>query len=268
MWKKVKVINKINKQSYTYYHFQKDQRSPEWLKARVGRVTASNANVASSGTSRFKTRDELADELCGIKKSFNSPEAIERMQHGIDNEPVALSHLIKLTNLKIKERGLCIPEDDILTGFSPDGIIDSIDNQDTLGTTTNPQLGDGLVEIKNPQKMYFPLLQHQTMIEHGFIPDKYKHDHIYDSHYDQIQLSLHISKREWCIYFVFISEENYYKEIVYYNRKYTTDVLLPGINYFIANYLLPRLKRFRLKVITPTEFDIDDLTRKYQQYVN
>ena len=262
MWTKVVTKIKINNKPYFYYVLKEEQRTKEWHKAKIGRVTASNV-TAARGQSQFKTQTVLADELCNITKPVHSDEALKRMKYGVDNESTSIKYLEKLTGYKITDCGLCINAEQNLLGFSPDGLIDYEHNPNIIDYDI---LGEGMIEAKNPQKMYIKLTQHAGMLNAGFIPDKFYHQHIFDAHYDQIQLSLYISKRLWCIYFVYISEEEYYKETVYFNELYTEKTLLPQVNSFIANYLLPRLKKFHLKIETPTEFDIDDLLEQYSNF--
>ena len=262
MWSKIRENEK------TLYVLNEEQKSKNWKKSKNGRVTASIANIAR-GQSRFKTDVTLANELCLITKPIYTSEAMTRINHGVNTENEALLYLEKITGFKITEQSLTVPEDEEILGFSPDGMI-NLSNGNNLQISNRENLeGDGMIEIKCPGEMYRPLKSFVSMKSLGiYTPEKTYHEHIYDSHYDQIQLSLYISGRKWCIYFVYINEEEYYKEIVHHNDEYIEKLLLPGLYDFIANLLLPRLKKFRLSIETPNDFDIDSLIEKYSIYKN
>lgn len=115
-----------------------EQGSEEWVKARIGRVTASRiADVVARtrsgyGASRANYMAELiAERLTGTPttKIITQP-----MQWGKDQEPHARALYEFMHDVTIKQVGLVIHPDIEMAAASPDGLIGD----------------DGLIEIKCP----------------------------------------------------------------------------------------------------------------------
>lgn len=148
-----------------------EQRSPEWFKARLGRLTASRvADMMAKtrngwGASRANYAWELAIErLTGEPiPSFCSPA----MQWGIDHEDHARAAYQIHALCTVEEIGF-IEHPKLFAGASPDGLV-----------------GDkGMVEIKCPN----PSTHGETLLT-GKIDDKYL---------KQMQFQMACSGREWC----------------------------------------------------------------------
>jgi hypothetical protein len=119
------------------------QGTPEWLAARVGRVTASRADAFLLEPKR-KGLTELAmradyrrqlvfERLTGttIDEKFVSPD----MQRGMDLEPAARQAYEARTGAWVEQVG-CLLHTELMAGGSPDGVIGDY---------------DGLIEIKCPR---------------------------------------------------------------------------------------------------------------------
>ncbi len=115
------------------------QRSPEWYALRCGKLTASSAAdvlVTGRGSAESLTRRDLrlrlaCERLTGITESgFVSDE----MQRGIEKEADAVAAYEAKTGLLVDTSVGFMEADDVLAGYSPDGIV-----------------GDGLVECKCPK---------------------------------------------------------------------------------------------------------------------
>lgn len=150
-----------------------EQRSEEWFKARLGKVTASNlSNVMATtktGESAYRKnyRHQLVTErLTGKQIEIPINQA---MQHGIDTEDEARDFYV-FKYADVEEIGFIDHPTIDMAGASPDGLV---------GT-------DGLIEIKCRQ----PQNHTETLISHQ-IPDKYKL---------QMYWQMACTGRKWCDY--------------------------------------------------------------------
>ena len=115
-----------------------DQRTPEWLAARLGKVTASRvADVMAKTKSGYSASRQnymaqlICERLTGKQSESFSNAA---MQRGTELEPIARSEYEIRNDVMVFETGLVIHPDIEHFGASPDGLV-----------------GDaGLVEIKCP----------------------------------------------------------------------------------------------------------------------
>lgn len=105
-----------------------EQRSPEWHKARSGRLTGSQF-AAAIGVSPYCSRQRLYRILTGREAPAPTNPA---MQYGIDHESIAIDRYECETGLIVKPSGF-IEHGDYL-GVSPDGLV----------------ANDGAIEVKCP----------------------------------------------------------------------------------------------------------------------
>ena len=149
-----------------------EQRSDEWFKARVGKVTASRISDVMSktkagyGTARAKYMSELVTErLTGRPAlSYTSPA----MQWGIENEDAARAAYEALEGVLV-DKAFFVPHPDIPNcGASPDGYVGS----------------EGLVEIKCPLST-----THTTYLLTKEVPKDYLL---------QMQWQMACTGRKWC----------------------------------------------------------------------
>ena len=150
-----------------------EQRSDEWFKARLGKVTASNlANVTAStksGESAYRRnyRHQLVTErLTGKPTEIYVNQA---MQHGIDTEDEARDFYVFKYN-DVEEVGFVDHPTIDMAGASPDGLVGD----------------DGLIEIKCRQ----PQNHTETLISHQ-IPSRYRL---------QMFWQMACTGRRWCDY--------------------------------------------------------------------
>lgn len=221
------------------------QGSDDWLRERQGqipieylkngtaetinaRVTGSNFGSAS-GWSHFTTPEDLAQYISGRKKRIFSPESIENMAHGTKYEPVAREWYENATGLKVEEVGLAVPKWNFHLGASVDGIV--IDSE-------------GILEIKCPKRMYGPLVEHMYNLETGWkAPNAYYHEHIWSSHYAQMQGGMAILGKKWCDYVVYCTEDRrVFKERILFDHFYWEKKLYPSLQSFLHTYLFPVLE--------------------------
>ena len=147
-----------------------EQRSDEWLEARVGKITASRikgitAKPKAGQAINATLLDVLSERLTGIQIETPITKA---MQWGIDCEPLA-KHAYELATFRTVVECGFIPHHIIpQSGASPDGLIGD----------------DGLIEIKCPDTT-----KHLNTLITGQVPS---------DHLPQIIWQLACTGRDWC----------------------------------------------------------------------
>lgn len=230
----------------TFWINLNEQRTPQWHQARRGRVTASNFGTAI-GDSKFSTPQQLADSISSITKLPVSERSQIAMDYGTQNEDTARQWYCQNYNKIVKEFGLAVPKYELRIGGSVDGVV--IDDPCNID---KPWIGDGIIEIKCPMKMYEPLKNHEDKILSGWVPDQYYHDHIWKTHYDQMIGCMAILNKKWCDYIVYCIPENIsYVEKIYFNQSYWDNYLYPKLTDFLDNILQPRLQQYNITIDIP-----------------
>jgi len=145
------------------------QRTEEWFRARLGKVTASrivDVMAKGQGVTRKKYMIELlVERLTGKHTESYINEA---MQWGIDEEPMAVAEYEIQTGNLVTPVGFIDHPDIKMAGASPDGFV-----------------GDnGLIEVKSPNTS-----THVDFLLSGKIDRKY----IF-----QMMWQMDSTKREWC----------------------------------------------------------------------
>lgn len=148
-----------------------EQRSEEWLKARLGIPTASRFNdiVALTRNGYSTQRKNYCAELVIQRLTQQIPEHYENaaMAWGTETEPVARLQYELLTGKEVEETGLWLLND-LDAGASPDGFVGK----------------DGLLEIKCPNTA-----THLETLRTGNLPNWYK---------AQVQGQMWVTDRKWC----------------------------------------------------------------------
>jgi exodeoxyribonuclease (lambda-induced) len=215
------------------------QGSDPWFQHRKFRLTASNFGAAI-GKSSYCTPLDIALDITNIKsKTHNKFQDTKRdpddfsfynrhkfnSQHGVITEPKAREWYCRTRNVKVVEVGLAVPKWETRIGASLDG--------DIVGT-------DGMIEIKSPLEMYESLRNHTAKIKTGWRPPPFYHNHIWETHYAQMQGGMKITGKKWCDYIVYATESNLsYVERVLFNPTYWDTILWPGIQNFLNNVMEP-----------------------------
>ena len=118
-----------------------EQRSEEWYKMRMDKLTASSF-AAALNKCHFTTRDELL-----LSKLEDKPyESNAITEWGVKYEDIAIAFYEELYNVKVLEFGLIPHPDFDAFGASPDGICDDTGNKEYISR---------MVEIKCPPKRKF-----------------------------------------------------------------------------------------------------------------
>lgn len=206
-----------------YWQHKAVQGSQLWLNSR-NRLTASKFDAATNDKPKFDTQQDVADYILGRKKPVFTAEAKIRMQFGNDNEPKVRDWYTNTYGYQVIETGLAVPKWNLYLGASSDG--DVYDKDGKL---------IGVIEIKCPTKMYAPLLKMYGQPRENI----YAHDHIWSSHYAQMQGNMAVKQVLWCDYIVAdLYADQVIVERVYWNAEYWNQYLYPRLVKFINTHLL------------------------------
>lgn len=175
----------------TYWEHTAAQGTPEWLDARIGRVNGSDTG-SLGGHSSFDTPEQTGKYISGAEQKEFSERSQTAMAHGHKWESVARDWYATTSNVQVVELGLCVSKSDIRIGASVDGVV--------VGTP-------GIIEIKCPQKMYRPIQKYQELKAGGWQPPDGYHDHIWRTHYCQMQQAMWVLCKQWCDYIVYSVED-------------------------------------------------------------
>jgi len=211
--------------SKRYTIFNVAQKTKEWFELKKRRITGTGIE-ACLGESRFTTQEEYARQLLGLEKKHFTEEEKARMNYGVLHEDDARKYYEDRYNVKVNDCGFAIPTWDDRLGGSPDGLVGN----------------DGIIEIKCPQKMYIPLYKEWERREHDENYVCTNFDHIWKSHYYQMQAYMIILERNWCDYIVYcIPEDKCFIERVPVDKKLWNEYIYPGINKFWNKFIAPQI---------------------------
>jgi putative phage-type endonuclease len=153
-------------------HTELLQGSPDWLKARLGKISASKVSSIMGKRGFGKTGETYAVELT-TELILQEPTFVPvsfAMEFGTENEPFAREIYEDNRGVKVEEVG-GIEKDGLW--FSPDGLVGE----------------DGIIEIKCPQPS-----QHMRNLLSDTVLAQYT---------DQIQFGLMVTGRKWCDFISF-----------------------------------------------------------------
>lgn len=145
-----------------------EQGSYEWLKSRIGYVTASGVPAVMAKGSGATRQNYMVKMLCEMlsgepTKGYKS----KNMQNGNDNEPIARSLYERITGNTVRQLGFYYLEGERL-GASTDGEVNT----------------EGIIEIKN----VIPAEQ-VRLLTTGKIKDAYV---------KQMQTQMYVLEKQWC----------------------------------------------------------------------
>jgi putative phage-type endonuclease len=150
-----------------------DQRTDEWHAARLGKVTASKiADVMASGRAGAPsvTRANYLAQLLCERLTGRPTEGYtsEAMQHGTDNEPIAINAYEMLQDVIVTPIGFVDHPNIAMSGASPDGLVGD----------------EGLIEVKCPNSA-----THLATLKGADIDSRYM---------KQMQWQMACTGRAWC----------------------------------------------------------------------
>lgn len=222
-----------------YWVTDAEQMSEFWHAARSCRVTGSKIG-GLVGHSIFSDPGKTAREIAGVFNPSITSYKENMMKDGIVMEPYAREWYAGVIGKHITEMGLAVPKWDVRFGTSVDGII-----SDTA-----------ICEIKVPHKMYSLLIDHRKRMSNGEKFDKYYHAHIWDTHYDQMQLGMVVTNTRMCHYVVYMPSKDpsipkdVYCEIVHFNPNYW-ELLYSDAGGKYEELIIPIMKEYGLSRVDP-----------------
>lgn len=178
-----------------------EQRTPQWFKARHGRITGSIVDTVL-GTNPYQTVHQLVAEKAGVKSTFFGNAATK---HGNKYEPVATQKYCELYDRKHVELGV-VPHATVdFLAHSPDGIA--------LSKTLKPIL----IEIKCPLT---------RKIEPGVVPKYYMNQilmglEVFDldeAHFIQFKPATSTTKEEFDVTIVYRDPDWLSKNLRTFNK--------------------------------------------------
>jgi putative phage-type endonuclease len=216
-----------------YWVSHNPQGSEEWYEIRKGRINASEFGSAV-GHSIFKTPNEVALNISQLKPYEFTDYSLKIMEHGTKTEPEAREWYTKKYNVEVIEIGSAIPK------WCP-YIASSLDGE-VVGESRS-------IEIKCPMKMYKPINNYLEKLSRGWKPSRYYHEHIWNTHYDQMIGGMAITEKQCCDYVVYCTPENVkFTYSVEFNERYWNEELYPKLIDFYNNKLKPLIN---FKTIIP-----------------
>lgn len=156
-----------------FHVVEHEQRSPEWFKARAGRLTGSRAAdmLAKIKTGEAAARRDYRLQLA-VERLTGAPQEAgfvnAEMQRGIDMEPAAFAAYEAATGEMVRRTGF-ICADDLMVGCSLDGDIENF---------------AGIIELKVPKST-----THIGYLKSGIMPLAYL---------PQVQHNLWVTGAQWC----------------------------------------------------------------------
>ena len=149
-----------------------EQRTEEWFKARLGKVTASRVAdvIAKTKSGYSSSRDNYMAQLICERLTGQQGESYTNaaMQHGVDTEPLARSAYEALHGLLVEEVGFVQHPTIEMAGASPDGLVGLF----------------GILEVKCPNTA-----THIDTLINSTVPTKY---------ITQMQWQMRCCDRQWC----------------------------------------------------------------------
>jgi putative phage-type endonuclease len=146
-----------------------EQRTDEWMQARLGIPTASNFDkIITTKGEPSKQAQKYMYRLAGERLSGTTEETYQNaaMQRGCELEDEARAFYSLINDVEVKQVGFCLSDSGY--GCSPDGLIGE----------------EGLIEIKCPQ-----MATHVEYLIEGGLPITY---------FQQVQGQLLVTERKWC----------------------------------------------------------------------
>lgn len=182
------------------------QRSPEWFRERLGKVTASRVHAIFVGKNEANSyaAELVRERITGERTSSYVSNA---MIWGIDTEPAARTAYQRITGSIVSDVGFVTHPELSQAGASPDGLVGN----------------DGLIEIKCPSTNV-----HLHTIRHRAVPKKY---------YTQIQWQLACSGRVWADFVSFDPRVSHGQQL-YIQRVFRDPSFIAELTKKVEHFLL------------------------------
>jgi hypothetical protein len=199
-----------------YYHLNERSYSVEWLEKMMDAYPAEFCLQAGveliEKTERMNYRRNIVAERITGMRSDSDPYVTEDMRWGIINEFTAKNIYAERYNMSVKDAPYMM-HPTLLCGASPDGLV-----VDKL----TGEVGNAEVKcLRSANHLY-------KIIEADAVPNEY---------YDQIQMQMWITGRDWCDFIGYDSRVNedlqLFVKRVEYDEFYVGNVMVPAITRFL-----------------------------------
>jgi YqaJ-like recombinase protein len=221
------------------------QVSEPWLKYRQGRGTGSvMGTILGHGNQSFGTPDSELKYLSGQETKVFSEKSLIAMKQGNLREPLARDWYMDKFKLISVELGILFPTWETRIGASIDGLV--IDPKRLMKQVDeyNPgelvELADGILEIKSPMRMYYPLIRYlnttmpipNTEERSDLMVYERFYSHIWHKHFDQMQQGMAVTRKPWCDYLVYAEQGIFIQRVHYCHNYFVKRMLEPARKYF------------------------------------
>ena len=222
----------------TYWLHKYPQLTDPWKDERSFRLTTTNFSPIVN-PSFYRGPDDVVKYYSEPppKKSFQDQLASDC---GLRNEPRGRNWYREEYGIEVIEVGLAVPKWDPRLGASIDG--DVVPKRlsschDNIEPRMEFKPKRGIIEIKCPGRMYVPITKYLAARKQGWRPPENYHEHIFDSHFDQMQGSMAITDKQWCDYVVYcLAEEHVFVDRVYADQRYWHNTMYPKIDNFLDEH--------------------------------
>ena len=207
-----------------YWESKYKQRTPEALAQRLGLLTSTKL----AGALNMSPYGDPTTVAGAIAAQLDEGKKNKAMEHGNKYEELARLWYEETHGVEVVEANLCVPDWDKRLGASPDGLIGE----------------DGILEVKCPDGKMYPQILGYWYAK----PKPQGTNHIFISHYLQIQLAMKVLKRKWCDYVVMYLpnaeqedddcyEPMIFEQRIYFDEEYWETNLYPSICDFFDTHL-------------------------------
>ena len=210
---------------------QRNSIDNNWIEYRKNRITASVAGAVCKR--RLKTVGSLVRQLL-----YPRNRQTKAMEHGQMYEPVAIAAFAKKMGCIVNSAGLFIHKEYGFLGASPDGIAIFPSGEKALLEVKCPLTAKGLTLEE------WIALKKNTCLEkkvNSEIKLKRTHDYYY-----QIQMQLECCDIDFVYFVIFLGEEELYYEKIGREREFWSNKMLPNLQKFYFEALLPEIVDGRL----------------------
>ena len=185
------------------------------------RLTGSNITTAI-GENKYKTKEQFFLEFFGYEKPTFTEESKIFMNLGIEYEKYAQRWYSEIKKVKlINNVGTCVNKLDYRIGGKPDSVYEDWSR---------------IVEYKCIKRLYQSIIKFMDDCKSGIVYDEYYHDHIPQSHYDQMQCYMWIFGIKVCDYVLYtIEEEQNFIQSIPYNKSYWEDNIYPKVSNILTD---------------------------------
>jgi hypothetical protein len=216
---------------------QGQAQNSEWIRQRVGRITASNMHTVMAKVRHMEARStkavdyvNLLNQIC--VSSDRQSNSIPAIKYGRSMEPEARQKYVqeakkKHRNLQVHESGLCVVAHQVYVGASPDGLVRC------------DCCGEGVLEIKCPFSVAHTNPEKEPPVyivrENGSYRLRKTHPY-----YSQTMAQMGATNRKWCDFFVY-SKYGFINVRIPFDESFWT-VMLCACEKFFVNHVMEYIK--------------------------